>query len=639
MRYILILLFSLPLLALSVKDIPKSLTNLDVVDGELVYMKGDEKIKLVDETPKYSLKMVRGDPVGTKEGLRFHFVKEDGTTSFDGGTLFYALADLSEKYPRAKWKRYAKIDKDGYANIAITNQLEGKYDFSDWKSKKHGVIYYRLQDKTGHIAYEGKVYFRGNGAFSIDEGSIIEGPYLALQTNTSITIQFETLYAKNAKVTVEGVGVFTSKKAKLHEVKITGLKPNTRYKYSVNAGGTHTESYTFKTAPKKGTRKAFSFAFTSDSRNGIASGERTIEGVNAYMIRRIAALSAYKDVAFVHFTGDMIDGYCHNVDDQMLQYVNWKRAVLPYASHIPFNASMGNHEAMEYKFTDKHRVPRFPYATESSEALFAKNFANPLNGPESEDGAYYDPSATTTDFPTYKENVYYYTYDNVAIVSLNSDYWYAPSIKRGKKDIGGNPHAYVMDQQLAWFKKTLNTLQINKNIDHIFVTLHTPVWPNGGHVKDDMWYHGKNDIRPLIADKYGNLIAVKKGIIERRDELWTAMMESSKVYAVLTGDEHNYARLAVKPSMPIYNDNYKPEKPMKIARTIYQIHNGAAGAPYYAKEDTPWNVDMPKDNSSGGEYLQNFTTQNALVFFHINGKEIKLEVINPDTLDTIDQAF
>ena len=194
-----------------------------------------------------------------------------------------------------------------------------------------------------------------------------------------------------------------------------------------------------------------------------------------------------------------------------------------------------------------------------------------------------------------------------------------------------------MDNQIAWLKKTLNKLDNDKNIDFIFVTHHTPVFPNGGHVKDDMFYNGENKIRPYIADANGVVKPHPKGIIERRDEYWKILMDSKKVIAVLTGDEHNYARLIVKPGMPIYDeDKYVPKNKLNITRTIYQIHNGAAGAPYYGKEDTPWNKDVPKGKPANGEYLKCFTTENAVVFFHVHGKKIELEVVNPDTLDRIE---
>ena len=136
-----------------------------------------------------------------------------------------------------------------------------------------------------------------------------------------------------------------------------------------------------------------------------------------------------------------------------------------------------------------------------------------------------------------------------------------------------------------------------------------------------MWYNGDNNWRPYVAGK-----PVEKGIIERRDQLLDLLVnKSSKVIAILTGDEHNYARTEIGPTTTIHPANYSPEK-VVLSRTIYQINNGAAGAPYYAQDETPWTP-----------FVSGFTTQNALVFFHIDGKRINMEVVNPDTLEKFDE--
>lgn len=210
-------------------------------------------------------------------------------------------------------------------------------------------------------------------------------------------------------------------------------------------------------------------------------------------------------------------------------------------------------------------------------------------------------------------------YDNVAVIVLNSDYWYAPSLKYHTHP-SGNLHGYIMDNQLEWFRETLVELEENKSVDHVFVTQHTPFFPNGGHVKDDMWYHGDNSKRAVVAGK-----PVEKGIIERRDELLDAILnKSSKVVAILTGDEHNYNKLRLTEDTNIYPENYPHDK-VEITRDIWQINNGAAGAPYYAQEKTPWSP-----------FVSGFTTQNALVIFYVHGKNLRVEVINPDTLETIE---
>ena len=118
-----------------------------------------------------------------------------------------------------------------------------------------------------------------------------------------------------------------------------------------------------------------------------------------------------------------------------------------------------------------------------------------------------------------------------------------------------------------------------------------------------------------------------KGIIERRDAYLKTLMEYAKVVALLTGHEHNYSRLLLKNGVKIYaEDKYRPANPLQLTRPIWQINNGAAGAPYYTREPTPWD-----------DHLKSFTAQSAVVFFHIHGRSLKMEVVNPETLDRIEQ--
>ncbi len=237
----------------------------------------------------------------------------------------------------------------------------------------------------------------------------------------------------------------------------------------------------------------------------------------------------------------------------------------------------------------------------------------------SEDGAAYDPSRKTVDFPPYGETAYWFAYGNTAFVVLNSNYWYTTN-ENYIPITGGNPHAYIMDKQMEWLEKTLKKLDADPDIDHVFVSVHTPLFPNAGHANNDMWYFGNNDIRPWVAGK-----PVDKGIIERRDELLGIMVNRSKKFrAVLSGDEHNYTRLVVDNSTDIYPKDWKGPR-IKLSRPFVQITNGAAGAPYYAPEKLPWS-----------DHLKRFSTQNALMIFDVNGPVIHVRVFNPDTFEPIE---
>ena len=492
-----------------------------------------------------------------------------------------------------------------------------------WEDSKKGTIGYRVINSIGEILYDGKVSFSGNGPFQV-VNTIVSGPFINLLSPNGVTISFVSSEQSICSIKINNQTFKDKKATTVHEIKIDGLQPKTVYSYSLKYGDLE-QSYSFKTDPLPGSRKEFVFAYTSDSRGGAGGGERSLNGTNAYMIKKIMAVSAQKNIAFAQITGDIIGGYKNTKGEMLIQYRNFCNAIEPFAHSFHVVMNMGNHEAYVKSFRDKERkyhlrVDNFPYATNSSESLFASVFTNPHNGPLSEDHSKYDPDKSNMDFPPYDENVFYYTYDNVAMINLNSNYWYTPSM-RSIPINGGNIHGYVMDNQLKWLKKTLETLENDKNIDHVFVTIHTPFFPNSAHINDDMWYGGNNMPRPWIAGK-----EVDKGIIERRDELLDLMInKSSKVVAMLTGDEHNYCKTEIGPKTIIYPKDYS-EKKIKLKRTVYQINNGAAGAPYYAQRNVPWTP-----------FTTGFTTQNAVCFFTVKGSKIKMVVVNPDTLEEIDE--
>lgn len=599
--------------------IPKVYTNIHRdTDGKLYLEKDGQKIYETIFIPDYKLSNLKGNPKGTSKGIEFDF----GIPDFNGTLYFGFIPYNDSKHPLPVYFRSPSTITNGKTNLNI-RQLAGTFDMIGWVKKRKGTLGYRVTNERGTILYDGIVSFNvtANG-FEVAP-TIIEGPFVNLLTENSTTISLVTNFPTIAKISVNGQEYLSKEKEDHHELEITGLLSDTVYPYTITVGK-NIQKYSFKTAHKPGVRKPFTFAYASDSRNGKGGGERNIFGTNAYIMKKIMALATKENVRFMQFSGDLINGYLSNIDEMNLQYANWKRAIEPFAHYFPVYVSMGNHEALTRVFRAKGEnygtsVDRFPFESESAEVTFANNFVNPTNGPISEDGASYDPNKKKIDFPPYKENVFYYTYDNVAVVVMNSNYFYSPS-KNQIPLTGGGLHGYIMDQQFAWVTETINKLEKDPAIDHIFITEHTPFFPNGGHIHDDMWYNGNNLIRPWAAGK-----ALEKGIIERRDQLLDLIVnKSKKVIAILTGDEHNYARTEIGPNTNIYPENYEYPK-INLSRTIYQINNGAAGAPYYAQGKTPWS-----DKVTG------FTTQNALVLFHVHSKSIEVEVLNPDTLEKFD---
>ncbi len=581
--------------------------------------------KLTQKETFYTLNNIRIDPAGTATGIQFNFNNEKFS-----GTIYYGLfSEELPEYPQTVFFGRSASIRDGMAEINIA-ELKGKYDIANWQEKGSARLGYRITNSFGRIIYDGKINIEGTGPFTIGL-SIVEGPFINNVTHSDLNISFTTNRPSSPHIEINGIEYRANARMMnpigdvQHEIQITRLKPDTRYEYTVHYGE-HSESHYFKTAPEPGTRKPFVFAYTSDSRAGKGGGERDIYGTNAYVMKKMAALALKKGSAFFQFTGDMINGYSSNIGETNLQYANWKRNIEPFWHYIPFNVGMGNHEAVVNVFEDDSKygiqLDKWPFYNNSAEAVFAGNFVNPVNGPGSEDGSDYDPNEGQKDFPSYDENVYYYTYDNVAMIVLNSDYWYNPTTST-IPETGGNPHGYVMDNQLLWLKSTVEMLDRDSNIDHIFVTIHTPAFPNGGHAGDDMWYGGNNSIRPTVSGS-----PYKKGIIERRDECLDIMInKSEKVLALLCGDEHNYSRTRLTKETPIYNENYRGKR-LKVSRPFWQITNGSAGAPYYGQQALPWSASV-----------EFFSTQYALMLFQVDGRHVTLKVINPDTLEEIEEIM
>jgi hypothetical protein len=565
--------------------------------------------------PYFTLSQARGEITGTETGLRFAFGKE-----FDG-TLYYGFIPYNDyRHPQpVLFKRPIAIEK-GVADLPILGNLEGKYDMIGWEEAQMGTIGYRVVDSDGTLIYDGKVAFEGTGPFSVDT-SVIAGPFLSQPQPTSMTLWFETNLPVKPKIRIDGQMHAELETETVHTYTLENLKPATRYTYSIETGN-QILTFDFETPPVPGSREPFTFAYASDSRNGQGGGERNVYGANYYIMKKMAALAVSENARFFQFTGDLIDGYLTEPDEMNLQYANWKQSIESFAHYMPVYAVPGNHESSMFLLANDSGevalIDQFPYDKASASAVFTNHFANPTaQGLKNELPT--GSGLSDEDFPPYDETVYSYTYDNIAFICMNSNYWYSSTLAK-RPQTGGGLHGYIMDRQLEWVKNELKRFEDDPNIDHVFITEHTPFFPNGGHVHDDMWYHGNNAHRPVISGK-----PVAKGIIERRDELLDAIVnQSSKVRAIFTGDEHNYCRTEIGPDTPIYPENWQGEK-LTLSRTIHQINNGAAGAPYYAQEQTPWTP-----------FTSGFSTQNALVLVDVNGDRVIVRVINPDTLEEVD---
>jgi hypothetical protein len=606
----------------SAQTVPAIYTNIHYDENGKLYVLNAEGEKIY-ETPSgtsYDWDTIFGNPKGTKNGVAFDFGE-----SFNGFLTYGFIPENDSKYPQPifLWKT-EKIEK-GKAEINMTKWMRKQFDIPKWEKFGKATIGYRVMNEEGEMILDSKINVLGKSPFTIAP-TIIEGPFVAKLGEKEATIWFKTNSPIKSKIKLsDGTTAEIQSETLFHEFVFTNLKPATNYDYVIEYGE-FSEKGSFRTANPKGDEEPFVFAYASDSRNSSGGGERDIYGVNVYVLKKIFALASQENVRFMQFTGDIIDGYTSSLDRMKLQYYNWKYAVAPFAKYFPVYPTMGNHENYDFFFVkkgtkEKYVIDKFPFDTESSEAVFADEFVLPVAEVKSEDGAVYDPDPNKIDFPPYDETVYSYVYGNVAVVVLNSDYLYSPSLRKGATITGGGLHGYIMDMQLEWLKKTLDKLEADEKIEHIFVSQHTPILPNGGHLGDGMWYHGNNEKRPYIAGK-----PLEQGILERRDEYLDIVINNTKkVRAILTGDEHNYSRTLIAPGIDIYPKDWNKPK-LTLKRAVYQINNGAAGAPYYSQEKTPWS-----------DHTKKFTTQNALVLFYVNGQKVHVVVKNPDTLELIEE--
>jgi len=401
-------------------------------------------------------------------------------------------------------------------------------------------------------------------------------------------------------------------------VTLTGLVPGRRYYYRVRSHsaeeGEEEEVYSsvhsFVTPPKAGEGEVC-FAFSSDSREGIGGGEREYMGINLHVASAVARDAYRRGADLAIFGGDLVNGYTSDVGDFRLQLRAWKQAWSGFWRTRPVYAAMGNHETLVNAYRiGKGRVllDKWPYGSQSAEAIFAAEFENPRNGP--------DPA----DFrrPTYMENVYSFSFGPVLFVAFNNNYWWTSN--RHVPTFGGSPEGYMLDDQLAWIEKTLDAAAKNGKVKFVVLYAQEPIFPGGGHLADAMWWNGDNNVRAFHR-KDGRVVPMGPGMIEVRNRFWKAVANCPKSAVVLVGDEHAYIRTRIDATTPVgvpakddtngdgRLDRYSPNPDFRYP--TWQITAGNGGAPWYNRQPTPWEV-------------QKFSSQPGYCLFQTDGSKLSM---------------
>lgn len=234
--------------------------------------------------------------------------------------------------------------------------------------------------------------------------------------------------------------------AHFHSVSFLNLLPEKSYVYRVGDGLNWSEWFQFRTASDQ--RKPFSFIYLGDSQNDLRS-------LWSRVIRM--AFTKAPEACFLLHAGDLVNTWWRDVE-----WGQWFSAGAWLNGSFPSVVTPGNHEY---------------YRVQGSEASlltphWRAQFTLPMNGP-----------------PDLEESVYYFDYQGVRIISLDSN--------------------RLLQRQAEW----LDSVLAQNTNRWTLVTFHHPIFPSS-----------PNRDYPLLREK------------------WLPVLDKHKIDLVLQGHEHCYSR-------------------------------------------------------------------------------------------------
>jgi hypothetical protein len=264
----------------------------------------------------------------------------------------------------------------------------------------------------------------------------------------------------------------------------------------------------------------FKFVAMSDSR-----GKYT--GVNDSVLSKIVnhLVENQKDVKFVCFMGDMIDGSKSDPQETKKELLHWKDVMSPVYNNPnmiwPYIwPTVGNHEIQN------------PADENTFREVFKDVFSN---GPDDEKGLTYS-----------------FDYDNVHFVLIDSDRWSYGD----PKDSSDDRRDWHYIKHLDWLENDLKAAR-EREVNHIFVLTHESIFPIGGHLHDGL--------SNLGLKFTGELDSTRTWYLNQRQK-YIDLLVKYKVAAHICGHEHIYGRESVN--------------------GVWQIVAGSCGAPLYTLNPT-----------------------------------------------------
>jgi predicted phosphodiesterase len=169
------------------------------------------------------------------------------------------------------------------------------------------------------------------------DGTILMSPYLQAVTTNSIYVLVECSTTDTVVVEYGLTGSYglrartescdtTTNSTYVHNIKISGLSPNTLYHYRALQNGTTTGEAAFRTAPNPGT--SYRFAWMADFRTGVT--------VHDSIARRVAEANPVMSL----YGGDL----CVNSGYQAFKEQFFRPNELALIARVPFFNTPGNHE-------------------------------------------------------------------------------------------------------------------------------------------------------------------------------------------------------------------------------------------------------------------------------------------------------
>ncbi|MDP8240910.1 MAG: metallophosphoesterase family protein [Candidatus Hatepunaea meridiana] len=559
---------------------------------------------------EYPVKEVRGlllveEPVVEMTGKYKAKISFKTAIPCPAARIYYGIFEPDQHLPLPRYRRSAKEKLKEPAcehdvTIKLKKLLGNALDVAGLKEKGGGVIVYRIEvynPKSAMICFYDRRFEFRNGKLV---PTVTIGPFVDQITETGAIISWDTDKPVKGKVRVNNrVYLSQNPKPAMHfEIAITGLEPGKTYPYRVEISNgidsTSTPDFSFRTPEHKAI--SFSFAAMGDSREGIGGGENSYSGVNYKVVNRLAINAYNRGVDFIVHTGDFANGMTTYPDEFTMQLEAYKYAVEPVGHYIPIYEGIGNHEVLMdvYDNGSKSGIRFDKKGKTNSESVFAEMFVNPLNG----------PNAKIKSAPSYKENVYRFDYGNSRFIMMNNNYWWS----KYPEKYGGNLEGYVLDDQMEWLIREFAEAKSDPSVKHLFLFAHEPMFPNGGHAGDAMWYNG--------GDPEKNNGFDRTYVVERRDEIWQAFATTGKAVCGNFCDEHNYNRTLINSDV---NNKFKSP--------VWQIISGGAGAPFYTQDKSvPW-----------ASSVKAFSTQMHYYIITVDGSKVSLEVYGI-TGELIDEA-